>query len=431
MTDPALLRPAFLRSRAVGHGTATPSARPRPADSPTPRRQRSARSRVLPLMLALAVVLLSACAPGGDAGDDVGADPPGVDQARVDSLLLAGDRDAVADLLEEGVDPVFTLVRAARVGAGEMVEWLLERGTDPNGALDDGFGSTALMAGASGNHPEVVPLLVSAGADLDQEDSMGDPALNWAAYMGQVEYARALVAAGARTDIRSPHGNAFEIALRQGWAPLIELFGAPADEGLSAAGRSLLAAVQASDPEAVAQALGAGASPELRTGAGIPVLAVAADAGDGEVVELLLESGASVDAPDPIGFTPLIYGARAGRDGVVRRLVAAGADPGHAAQVGGMGMTALHMAAARGRTQVVRTLLELGVPVDAPNARGETPLVWALTEGHPETGLVLLAAGADPDRAGETGYSPRQAARDYGYDEVVAVLEERDGSSGN
>ncbi len=118
-----------------------------------------------------------------------------------------------------------SLVRAARVGSAPMVSFLLKKGADPNGFLDDGFKSTALMAGASGNHPQIVAALAAAGADLDQRDALGDPALNWASYMGHIEYARELIERGARRDIRSVHGNSFEIALRQGWDPLIELLG--------------------------------------------------------------------------------------------------------------------------------------------------------------------------------------------------------------
>ena len=56
--------------------------------------------------------------------------------------------------------------------------------------------TTALMAGASGNHPQIVAALAAAGADLDQRDALGDPALNWASYMGHVEYSRELIVRG-------------------------------------------------------------------------------------------------------------------------------------------------------------------------------------------------------------------------------------------
>jgi ankyrin repeat protein len=305
-----------------------------------------------------------------------------------------------------------------------MVQYLLEREADPNGALDDGYKSTALMAGASGNHPEVVPVLVAAGANVDQPDAIGDPALNWAAYMGQVEYAESLLAAGARADIRSVHGNAFEIALRQGWEPLIEMLGAPAEDGLDAVEVVLLDAVSSGDLEATADALQAGASPGLRTGAGIPLLSVAASAANFEVVSRLLEAGADCQESDPIGFTPLFYSARAGSEDTVRILVAAGARIEQVADPGGMGMTALHMAAAHGRVEALQALLELGAGPDAVNIRGESALMWSVTEGHPEAALVLLAAGADPDLEGDSEYSARQAARDYGYDVVLGAMGE-------
>jgi len=354
--------------------------------------------------------------------------PVTVNRAELDPLLEAQDKAAVEDLLESGMNPVFGLVRAARVGSVPMVEYFLARGADPNGALADGFNSTALMAGASGNHPEVISVLVAAGADPDQPDAMGDPALNWAAYMGQVEYAEGLLAVGARSDIRTSHGNAFEIALRQGWEPLIALFGGEATEGLAAAEAALVDLLMVTGTtdfeaaEAVKRALAVGVSPDLNTAAGIPLLAVAAERGQVKTVRSLLEAGAHVDATDPIEFTALTYGARGGSIGVVRELLGAGAAIDHRGGVEGMGMTPLHMAAAKGQTAAAATLLALGANVDTLNARGESALTWSITEGHPETALALLEAGADPDLAGEMKYSARQAAEDYGFTEVLDAM---------
>lgn len=349
--------------------------------------------RITPTSWLAAALALTACGgatPDHDATPEAAGEPApslAVNRAELDPLLEASDTAAVEELLTRGMDPVFGLVRAARVGATDMVSFLLDHGADPNGALADGFNSTALMAGASGNHPAVVSILVEAGADLNQPDVLGDPALNWAAYMGQLEYAEALVAAGARADIRTSHGNALEIALRQGWEPLIGLLGG--------------------SPEEV----------------GIPALAVAAGAGDLAAVRGLLAEGTPVDATDPIGFTPLTYAARAGAADIVRVLAEAGAEVNHQSRPEGMGMTPLHMAAAKGQTEAVVTLLELGAEINAANAIGQGALVWAITEGHPETAVVMVEAGADPDMVGEMEYSGRQAATDYGFTEVLDAIE--------
>ncbi|KAL5226854.1 hypothetical protein ABZP36_015119 [Zizania latifolia] len=61
------------------------------------------------------------------------------------------------------------------------------------------------------------------------------------------------------------------------------------------------------------------------------------------------------------------------------------------------GRGALHLAAANGRTQVCRFLLEgCGLPVDALSTSGETPLLLAATFGHTAMAAYLLERGADP-----------------------------------
>ena len=75
-----------------------------------------------------------------------------------------------------------------------------------------------------------------------------------------------------------------------------------------------------------------------------------------------------------------------------------------------------------GQESAIRALVELGAHVDAVNSRGESALVWSLTEGHPQAGVVLLKAGADPDLESQSGYSGRKAAREYEYKEVLAVM---------
>ena len=58
-----------------------------------------------------------------------------------------------------------------------------------------------------------------------------------------------------------------------------------------------------------------------------------------------------------------------------------------------LGNTALHLAAAYCRLDVIRFLLEAGCPVNATNCRGETALNLALHDGFMEVVPLLQAAG--------------------------------------
>jgi len=91
------------------------------------------------------------------------------------------------------------------------VRLLLALGADPNG-LSDYNCAPALefsypIEGAAGyNHPEIIHLLVKAGANVNvSSDSEGGTPLSSAAIHGATDAAKALLAYGARTTTESGH----------------------------------------------------------------------------------------------------------------------------------------------------------------------------------------------------------------------------------
>ena len=76
------------------------------------------------------------------------------------------------------------------------------------------------------------------------------------------------------------------------------------------------------------------------------------------------------------------------------------------------GFTPLHLAAQQQQEAVVEVLLAFGVPVDAVDAWGNTPLFRAVfsADGDPRVVHRLMRAGADPDLANAHGRSPRGLA---------------------
>jgi ankyrin repeat protein len=58
----------------------------------------------------------------------------------------------------------------------------------------------------------------------------------------------------------------------------------------------------------------------------------------------------------------------------------------------------------------IRYLIDEGVPVDAADVHGNTPLWYAIHGDHVEATRVLLEAGADPNREGEHQVSPMREA---------------------
>lgn len=117
-------------------------------------------------------------------------------------------------------------------------------------------------------------------------------------------------------------------------------------------------------------------------------------------VTLLLERGAEPDVANRYGITPLAEAALNGNAAMVERLLAAGADP-NKTPLGGD--TPLMLAARSGNATSVKLLLEKSAAVDVRETwHGETALMWAAGENHPDVVRLLVKAGADVNAVSTT-----------------------------
>ncbi len=122
--------------------------------------------------------------------------PPGM-QTVVAALLKAG-----ADVRVPVPETGSVLSAAARTGNPEVIKLLLAAGADVNFA-DKYSGQTALMwAGAEG-HVEAVKALLAGGAKVDQEAHDKKTALFFAVRKGDLDSVRTLIAAGANVNART------------------------------------------------------------------------------------------------------------------------------------------------------------------------------------------------------------------------------------
>jgi uncharacterized protein len=121
---------------------------------------------------------------------------------------------------------------------------------------------------------------------------------------------------------------------------------------------------------------------------------------------------------DRMGRTELHYAAVEGSADRVDVLLQRGADPDVPVD---QGFTALHFAAQSHAVDVVERLLSAHAEVDPVNVHGNTPLGVATfhAAGRGKVIQLLLAAGADPDRANRAGVSPRQLAERIGNYDVA------------
>ena len=184
---------------------------------------------------------------------------------------------------------------------------------------------------------------------------------------------------------------------------------------------SLAQAAKQGDRDAVRSLLNGPAKRDVVGAEGTAALIWSADRSDLAMVSLLLSAGANVKGADEFGATALYAAAAADADlAVMTKLLAAGADP-DARLVSGE--TALMAAARQGNIATVRLLLANNAN---PNVRekngGQSALMWAISERHPEVTDELVLHGADVDTASKKGFTPLMFAAREGDAKSARVL---------
>jgi ankyrin repeat protein len=162
-----------------------------------------------------------------------------------------------------------------------------------------------------------------------------------------------------------------------------------------AAGRDmrLIDAVKNQDRSAVLTLLKEHVDVNAAWGDGSTALHWAAHWDDVETAGLLMAAGAHVNAGTDLGISPLWAACEIGSARMVEKLLAAGADTNATASTG---VTTLMMCSKTGSVQAVNALVAKHASVNLKEkARGQTALMWAVSERHPDIVQVLLAHGAD------------------------------------
>jgi ankyrin repeat protein len=268
-----------------------------------------------------------------------------------------------------------------------------------------------------------VKTLLASKANVNEAQGDGSTALHWAAYTGNAEMTRLLLAAGANVQAKSRLGGLTPLmmAARAGDAAIVKLL-----------------------VDAKSDVVGANAN-------GTTPLMFAAAAGNAEAVRLLLDKGAEVNAADVTnGQTPLMFAAAQGRVEAVALLLARKANPNAATKVSAIipmgerykqttggkgtreitseggrsditamgGLTALMFAAREGHAAVVRALVEGGADVNlVSGADNLSTLTLAIVNGRLDIAKYLLDKGANPNLFAKNGVGPLWATVDARWPE--------------
>jgi len=385
-----------------------------------------------------------------------GAKPDTVNALSVTPLWIAADLGSsaiVARLLAAGADPNVApqtggtaLMLASRNGDVSSVKLLLEHGANVN-AAEQANGQTALMWGVSQRQPDVVSLLIRAGAEVNARSKQlkrvvllccptwpGDPEgtveidqggltpLLFAALTGDADIARRLIDAGANVDETAAAGTtALAMAAMRGFTELVSLLlerGANPDAG-GGGFTALHAAVLRGDAKMVDALLAHRASVNARLTKGTflkrgsreyafdkflvgatPFL-IAARLGDLALMRRLADAGADISIRLEDGRTPLMIAVQGEASGAGGRVRGGAAEPrvleatklllslgSDVESTDSGGNRALHLLAKRrpGFNSVIQLLAQHGAKLEPVNSKGETPLVLALAPPAPLKG---------------------------------------------
>lgn len=276
---------------------------------------------------------------------------------------------------------------AARHGRADLLHVLIEYGFSPD--TYDRCVQTPLHHAATYGYTECARILLDAGADLNSIDNNEYTPSSLAVFNGHVHVLALFLDRGASMDIILADGDTpLRLAARMGFEDLVTLLLArnAAVDGVRG-GSPLKWAARAGHLQIVRQLLEAGVDPNFLHFGQAP-LHWAAHMGHEHVAALLLERGATADLPDTHGNTPLCRACFS-----------------------------------RSKNErVLELLLKEKVNVDKKNEDGKTPLSIAACRGFSKAVCSLLRQGADPTLIDNDGFSPLFIAAQYGHAQTVLDL---------
>jgi ankyrin repeat protein len=311
-------------------------------------------------------------------------------------------------------DANFDLLAAAARGDVAGVNSALEQGAEVN-ARAAGYDVTALDAALERQHWSAAESLLDHGAKLDAS-AVGtqnavvkllelEPVLHpktrnlvQAVELPSPGLFKAVLAQGARTDIKDDSGNTL-----------------------------LMLAAKRHHVTALEALLAAGLDVNARNAEGDTALTIAAGKTEYELIGIAIGMALS---PDRDSLMRLVFrpaqksdesASTARRVAAAKVLLSAMADPNAADRVGN---TPLMEATRSGDAELVAMLIKAGARVDARNESGAVPLLTAAQFGLAEIAAQLIAARADTAVHDNEGHSALEMAKAGGHEKVVQMLEQ-------
>ena len=328
-----------------------------------------------------------------------------------------GHVEICRQLLKEDVDVnveytpgVPTPLQAATEHGNEsVVEILLSNGANANQQCGY-YGSALQIATFKGNN-NIVKMLMDRGADPNCLVGRFGTALCRAVAGGHMSTTRLLLEHNADIHIRNDedYGSAFHYAVVAGLTDYVKLFlehGANIDKEGGKTGLTVTAAILAKHQDIV-ELLLEGDSPDgvLAEQFG-SVLHGAAATGDEQRVRMLIENGYDVNL-ERDSWLPVQAAVNNGRTSIAKFLIEKGADINFSGLIFD---NVLHDAAYHGKLDICKLLIEYKAPINRLQGKYGTALQAASYNGHTKVVQLLLKCGADVNLIGGKYGSPLAAA---------------------
>ena len=153
---------------------------------------------------------------------------------------------------------------------------------------------------------------------------------------------------------------------------------------------------------------------------GTTALAWAANRDDSETADLLIRAGAKVNVTNDYGVTPLSLACTNRNAAMVERLLKAGANPNAALWTG---ETPVMVCAHTGNVETVKLLLSHGADPNAKETQqGQSALMRAVAERHPDVVRALIDRGADVRARSKGGFTALLFASQQGDVAAAQIL---------
>lgn len=366
---------------------------------------------------------------------------------------VRGQVNEMKRLLAQGVNPNTLdqdwdtpLHLAADAGQAEAVKVLLKAGADPNARCRDGDtplhrslrniaiaemlfqagakmqpdagGGTPLHSAAYFNLSPAIPFLLEKGAEIDSKDYDGNTPLHDATQKGNTSAALTLLRNGANHLIENDQRlTPLELGHQCGHYSLVL-------QAMQEIETPLHYAACRGNLSKARQLLREKANPNARDDRGGPPLFYAVTAGHLAMVKLLLDHGADPHAVARFGGNAVRAAVGARQITVLKYLLERGVNPNQVDRV--RGGNALHLAARSNSPEAIQLLIQYGVPVNATDRRGHTPLDYAQQgpdAGHKnETVQALIAAGGRNNRLLSGAQLFHERSRDAAIAKATGML---------